>query len=240
MEEVSGSMNFKNQQAATDMMVSERKLIKTGNVAFVTKDTDATRRQIYKLTAQYGGYVSGDDQSGIGDSRTNSVHVRIPSDKFDVFLMDVLEGSESVDSKNVHIEDVTEEYIDVEARVKAKKALEDRYLALLQQAKTVKEVLEVEQQIGSIREEIETVEGRKRYLENSVAFSTVHLHFYGKTAVVDNGPGFGKSIQTGWDNLIVFLAGLLSVWPFLIFLFIGWLIFRRWYKRQRTQHLNRS
>ena len=76
---------------------------------------------------------------------------------------------------------MTEEFVDLKARLKAKKELEDRYLQLLEQAKNVKEMLEIERELSNIREEIEAKEGRLQYLQNKVTLSTIYINFYKTT-----------------------------------------------------------
>ena len=78
-----------------------------------------------------------------------------------------------------------------------KKQLEKKYLDILTKAKSVKEILEVEKELGKLREDIESVEGRLKYLQNQVSFSTLSINFY-KTE--SNSSGFGKRISNGFSN----------------------------------------
>ena len=132
--------------------------------------------------------------------------------------MKQLEGlAEKVDAKNINTQDVTEEFIDVEARLKTKKELEARYLELLKQAKTVADIVSIEGQIANVRAEIESMEGRLKYLNNQVSFSTLSVSYYQESAA---GYGFGSkllnSLKSGWFNLVDFLFWLLRLWPFVL------------------------
>ncbi len=129
-----------------------------------------------------------------------------------------LEGlAEKVDNKNINTKDVTEEFIDVEARLKTKKELETRYLDLLKQAKTVADIVSIESQIANVRAEIESMEGRLKYLSNQVSFSTLNVSYYQES---DMSYGFGSkflnSLKSGWYNLVDFIFWLLGIWPFVL------------------------
>ncbi|WP_276366720.1 DUF4349 domain-containing protein [Chryseolinea sp. H1M3-3] len=112
---------------------------------------------------------------------------------------------------------MTEEFIDVEARLKTKKDLELRYRDLLKFAKTVEEMLSIESQMEDVRSNIESMEGRLNYLRNQVALSTITLSYFETTAA---DFGFASklitSLKNGWDNFMVLIIALVSIWPFII------------------------
>ena len=79
-------------------------------------------------------------------------------------------------------QDVTEEYIDITARLKTKKELEARYLELLKKANKVEEIVSIEKEIGNLRSDIESIEGRLRYINNAVAYSTLDNYEIGRAS----------------------------------------------------------
>ncbi|HMR56612.1 MAG TPA: DUF4349 domain-containing protein [Cyclobacteriaceae bacterium] len=197
--------------------IVERKLIRNGNIEFLTKDVRKTKTEIERITKEQKGYISSENENNYGNRFQVNQTLRIPADKFDE-VMKQLEGlAEKVDNKNINAQDVTEEFIDVEARLKTKKELEARYLELLKQAKTVADIVSIEGQIANVRAEIESMEGRLKYLSNQVSFSTLNVSFYQESAA---GYGFGSkflnSLKSGWFNLIDFVFWVLSVWPFVL------------------------
>ena len=115
--------------------------------------------------------------------------------------------------------DVTEEFVDIEARLRTKKEVEKRYLEILSKAATIKDILLVEEQLRVIREEIEAREGRLKYLQNQVSYSTINLEMYQKLTFE---PGFKffskiwKALKGGWKGLLNVLVGLVYIWPLLI------------------------
>ncbi len=211
----------------------ERKLIKEGFVEFETADMGATRKKIFDSLEKYKAYIASDREYRSGDRISNTIVVRVPAANFDSMLHEVTRGVKHFDSKNVEVKDVTEEFLDVEARLKTKKELENRYLELLKKANTVSEILEVEKQTGQLRSEIESIEGRLKYLKNQVAFSTLHLTFYQSIPEkTEFGSQLIKAFQSGWDNLIGFLILLVRIWPFIIIGFALFFGIKMWKKRK--------
>lgn len=212
----------------------ERKLIKEGDVEFETNDLNATRQAILKAVEKYKGYVSSDQESNSPERESNTMVVRVPADHFDNFLSDATKGVKRFDSKEIKIIDVTTEFLDIQARLKTKKELENRYLELLKQAKNVIEMLEIEKQIGELRSDIESMEGRLKYLQNQVSYSTLTLTFYKSIPYqAEFNHQITDGFRNGWDNLVWFFVALINVWPFIL-LGIALLIALRVYRRKRA------
>ena len=213
----------------------ERKLIKDGNVTFETDDINATRATVFESIEKNKGYISSDREYKSNGKVSNTLIIRVPSKNFDSLLSEATQGVSKFDSKNIEIEDVTEEFLDIQARLKTKKELEIRYLEILKKANTVSEILEIEKQMGELRADIESTEGRLKYLESRVSFSTLTMIFYQKVSF-DNAFGnkFKDGFKDGWENLIRFFVILTTIWPFIL-IGIG-LIFGliKWRKRKRT------
>jgi hypothetical protein len=211
--------------------IIEHKLIKEGRIEFETDNLSSTRKTIFKSVDKYKGYVSSDQEYKSPGRMSNTVIIRIPSDNFDNFLIDATQGVDKFDSKEINVNDVTEEFLDIQARFKTKKELESRYSDLLKQAKNVTEMLEIEKQIGQLRSEIESIEGRLKYLQHKVSFATLTMTFYER---IPNQTEFGQKFKigfnNGWENLIWFFVVLTNIWPFLIIglgLILGIRIYRR-------------
>jgi hypothetical protein len=214
----------------------ERKLIKTGTVAFETKELEATRKTIIDLVSQNTGYVASDNQYKSDDRISTTIAVRIPAKSFDLVLEGIAKVVERFDHKNIHISDVTKQFLDVESRLKTKKALEAKYLEILKKARTVREILDVERELGKLRGDIEATEGRLKYLQSQVLFSTLNITFYKKIA--ESEIGFGSEIRAafkqGFENVKAFLVSMINVWPFMIILFLLIFYFRKRMKRSNS------
>lgn len=210
-------------------VTTERKLIRNGRLELLTSDVEKMRGDVEGLCKKYNAYIASENRDNYNRRVQYDQQIRIPASQFDAFLKEVETLGEHTDSRSISTQDVTEQFIDLEARLKTKKALEARYLTLLAQAKTVADILAIESQVANARAEIESMQGRLNYLTNQVSFSTLSLVYYERTS---NEFGFGSrsiaSLESGWQNLLWFLLGLLNVWPFVIVgVGITWLIVRR-------------
>jgi len=102
---------------------------------------------------------------------------------------------------------VTEEFIDIQARIKTKKELENRYKELLAKANTVEELLSIEKELGTLRTEIESIEGRLKYLQDRVSLSSLTIEYYELTTSSFRFiPKLGKSFVTGWNWFLSFIV----------------------------------
>lgn len=204
--------------AKKETLSTPKKLIKNGTISFETDDLVKTKASIAHSIQKVNGYISSENQNNYGDRKTINLSVRIPAQYFDSILSQISKNVVKFDTKNIQISDVTEEFLDVESRLKNKKQLEIKYLDILKRANSVQEILEVEKELGKIREEIESTEGRLKYLENQVAFSTLNISFY--KIEESESTSFVKRVSNGFsngfENLKSFFIGLLQIWPFII------------------------
>jgi hypothetical protein len=212
--------------------VIERQIIKVGWMRVEIKDYSEDLKVIKGIIGKHKGYISGENESSTDYSLMNNLTIRVPSVEFDSLVEDIIRVAFKVDNKNITLNDVTEEFIDVEARLKTNKEVERRYLEILDKATTVQDILLVEQQLKIIREEIEAKEGRLKYLQSQVSLSTLNLEIHQDLA---SKPGFkffsklADAIKGGWKGLLNLVVGLIYIWPIVLVcvIIIFWLIRRR-------------
>ena len=236
MDEKSGySVEFEEigPEPEKEISSTERKLIKNGSISFETSNAQETRALIMKGVSAAKGYISSDYIFDYDERKEHRITIRVPSDKFDFLVEEISSSAARLDHKEINATDVTEEFIDVETRIKTKKELENRFKELLKQAKSVQEVLEIEKEIGKLRTEIESIEGRYRYLKDRVAFSTLYVVFYEKTGKPFGFFGkIGEGLKNGWTSLMWFIVGLINIWPFVIALAVGGFYLNRRLKKK--------
>lgn len=214
--------------------VSDRRIIKDGEISFETSDNKETRQLINKFVKEFNAYISQDNVTDQGYRLENRITIRVPSENFEKLLAKISESAKELDSKNISATDVTEEYIDIEARLKTKKELESRYKALLNKAVTVEDILKIEKQIGELRTEIESIEGRFKYLNDRISYSTLTIIFYEQTnSSFGFSSKFGQALINGWDNVLWVLIRLVNLWPFLIILVLVFIILLRKKKNKK-------
>lgn len=224
--------------ANTARAYPEQKIIKHATLRFETDDLSQTAAAVMQGVRKYKAQVQSDAEGNSEYSLNRTMIIRIPAQHFEGFIADISKGVKYFDTKQVSSEDVTEQYIDTEARIKAKKVLEARYLELIGKAKKVSEVLEIEKELSAIREEIEAKEGQLRYMKDRVALSTIHIEFY-KTietapdATVSYGSKMWNAIKSGFNGVSSFFIQLLHIWPFILIFVIAFIIIRKKLKKRK-------
>ena len=224
-------------ETAKTAAMLDRQLIKEGTINFETHDIAETRQHIESLVQKYGAYISQEDERASSSRIYQNMTVRIPKAHFDVFVTELSGGVKKIDEKSITVQDVTEEFIDSTARLAVKKETEQGYLRLLNQAKTIKDILDIQNELQDVRADIESIEGRLRYLKNSVHFSTLHISMYQE---VEAAPGNGSLFMPVWEaikgGVQVFAAvciALLYGWVFIALGIAAVIIILRLRKRRR-------
>lgn len=217
--------------------VEEQKIIKTARLAFETKDVEATHKKILQLASQYKGLVQSDNSGKDYNRVYKNLTVRVPTENFQPFIDGISEGVDYFDQRDISRQDVSQEFVDLEARLKAKRVLEERYLELLKKANKVEEMLQIERELSNIREEIEAKQGRLQYLQSQVSMSTINIEFYKTTAETGITQSYGQKMknafQGGWNGISVFFLGVLYLWPLFLFAIIIIVIIRIFLKRRK-------
>jgi len=217
-----------------------KKIIKEGTLGFTVRDFKSARKELLGIIAGSGGSVISDKESRSEVTWSTMMEVRVPAEKFDSCLNALAGIDEQLFSKEISSKDVTEEYVDMSARMKARKEVEQRYLDILKQAKTVEDILKVEEQLKTIREEVEAAQGRPQYIDHNVSMSIIHLsfaqHFSNTTP---QGPGFFSSIlfsvKDGWNHVLATLISFIGLWPVWIAVVAAIIIIRRYRKRRSVK-----
>jgi hypothetical protein len=208
----------------------DKKIIKTAEVTLELKDYSGYNQTIHRGLKAYGAYIASEEQNLSHDRNANNMTIKVPVEQFEN-LMNSFSGEDiKILQKKISSEDVTGEVVDTRSRLDAKKQMRDRYLDLLKQAKNMKEILEVQNEINSIQEDIEAASGRVGYLNHQSAYSTVHLQYFqylNPDNRVTEPSGFfvklKESFKDGLRILSVLLLGLVSIWPLLITCIIAFL-----------------
>jgi hypothetical protein len=230
------SFRYEAPAVSSEEPLPERQIIKTGWMRVEITDYIKDLVKIKSIIVKHQGYISGENESSTEYSLINNLTIRMPSSEFDSLVEDITRVAHKVDGKTINLNDVTEEFVDIEARLKTKKEVEQRYLEILGKAQTVQDILLVEQQLRIIQEEIEAKEGRLKYLQNQVSLSTLSLEIHQDFTAK---PGFkffsklGLALKGGWKGFLNVIVGLIYVWPVILVGGAGvfWIVRRRRKKR---------
>ena len=182
-----------------------------------TNAPEETQNKIASIAESKGGFVISSTQSGSDAQATRDtvkMTLRIPAAKFDEALGEIRQTASRVILETVSGKDVTEEFVDIEARLKAKHALEEQFLEIMKRSNSVADALNVQRELANVRGEIEQVEGRKRFLENQTSLSTIKVLIRTPTAFSGSSGGFfyrlKSAIGTGFDAASGFLFFLIT------------------------------
>jgi hypothetical protein len=172
------------------------------------------QQAVKDLMRRTGGYLADENQYTSDNRQSYNMTVRIPSAAFDTFLVMLEQHARVFDARQISTSDVSEEYADIQARIKNRKELLDRYRVLLSKAAKIEDVLQLERGINDLQTEIEAAEGRIRYLDNRVSYSTLQIEIYRKVM----GPGrffyrVGEGFKGGFDLMQWIIIGFVHLWP---------------------------
>lgn len=190
--------------ARGDNAALERKIIYTATITLVVEDFSKTESAVLALVERFGGYVSASHVDRTqGDHRSGRWVVRIPVARFDAFLAATADLGVPENSSTA-AQDVTEEFVDLDARIKTKKEVERRIIKLLEdRSGDIKDVIAVEGELGRVREEIERMEGRLRYLKDRTALTTVTINAREERDYVPpQAPTFTAQIGQTWTGSV--------------------------------------
>ncbi len=217
-----------------------RKFIKNGSIEFETDDAEVTRKTIMAAVKATNAYVTKDKEDRTKDEVTYTIRVHVPAARFDTFLASATKGVTIFRHKSISNEDVTTQYIDTESRLKTKKEIENRYRALLNKASTVKDILEIEKELGEIRTDIEAAEAQFTVLNTEIEYSTLQIIFF-KPLLTSNPflREVADAFKQGVGNLRSFTVVLVAVWPFVL-LAAGVMVMLNWLRKRRKKEAKKG
>jgi hypothetical protein len=216
---------------------ASRLIIRQGQASIEVDSLGPAMAELRRMVQRAGGFVADASvQSGRNQLRSATLELKVPASRFDE-LTEGLEPLGRLQFVNVGAEDVSEEFVDLSARVVNGRRLEDRLVELLRtRTGKLQDVLTVERELARVREEIERMEGRLRFLKTSSQLSTLSVNLYEPRPIVASHPGrsvLGEAFKTAWRNFVSVLAtGIASLGFVAPVLALGWgvLVLARKYK----------
>ena len=232
----------------------DRKIIRNADLTLEVASPGEVQRKISSIAESLGGFVvtSESKQRQVGDSKQElevNLVVRVPATQFNTAMEQIRASGSRVIQEKIVGQDVTEEFIDLEARLKTQKALESQFLEIMKQAHKVEDALEVQRQIAEVRTEIEKLEGRKRFLENRASLATITIDLQSPTAIAVNTSGFSRNIRESFADgvdvatgIVLFLIRFVIVMIPITLLIIlpGWILTRYALRRAKKMQLARA
>ncbi|MDM5328114.1 DUF4349 domain-containing protein [Neobacillus sp. CF12] len=173
--------------APTEVDVPNQMVIYQAELQLRVKKFEQTLQNLEAQVVKYGGYISESNVSKDGVEQVSGrITVRIPQKDFQAFLHDAEGQAAEVLQRNITGTDVTEEYVDLDSRLKSKRVVEERLTSFMQSAQKTEDLLKISADLAAVQEEIETIQGRMKYLENQTSLSTVHISLFENKVIVPN------------------------------------------------------
>lgn len=237
-------------ESPTDPIQTNRKIIYNANLRVDVKNYNEAVNELESQIQQTGGYIVESRSFGGADNELQEgmITARIPQEEFHQFIKIIEDGSLKVQEKTVTGEDVTEQFVDLESRLKSKKVVEQRLLSFMESSEKTEDLLKISEDLAKVQENIEQITGKMNYLQNKADLATVTIHIQENTV---NVPGVNNADLNTWDKtkqqfmksinfllstssgFIVFTLGNLPV--ILLLLLIGFVSFRMYIKRKKHE-----
>ena len=203
------------------LVTEERMIVRNGDMALVVEDVINARDDITQLAARFDGYVVSSQISGEEEEMRGWISIRVPDEKFDQALAELRELAVRVKSESTSSQDVTQEYTDLQARLNNAEATEKQYLALLEKATDVQDILSIYESLSRVRQEIEQIKGQMQYLERTSSMSLISVYL--EPQATDK-----PLVGAGWSALEALksaIRGIVTFGQWLVILAIWLIIF---------------
>ncbi|MEO6723874.1 MAG: DUF4349 domain-containing protein, partial [Blastocatellia bacterium] len=225
----------------------EHKIIRNAELTLELDSPEEAQRRIAAIAEKYGGFiVNSESRRNDGNQQTAprisiNVIARVPAAKFAEAVAEIEQTGGSVLHRKITGQDVTEEFIDLEAQIRAKRALESQFLEIMKRAQKVSEALEVQTQLAEVRGEIERLEGRRRFLENQAALSTITVTLQTPAPIVAATTGgfwhgiklaLGDGLDTSAEIVLGLIRFVIVMIPVALLILLPLWFVVRWLRRR--------
>ncbi len=231
-EEFDSAVPYDNDDGETREEEIEERIIKTGRMAYVSDDVKEKVEEINEVLENYGADTQASSLTRINDRDRASLTIRIESNHFDS-VYNSLGELDNLVSKESTSREVTMEYVDLQRRLEVFRTQEERYLEMLDKAENIEEMLAVEKELGRIRVEIESIQGKLKYFDSVTDYSYIDITVEQRKslATAPRAPDniweeFLFSFTEGWHFFSALLVSILAslIWSVPFILTIGVII----------------
>jgi hypothetical protein len=194
----------------TTELTEDRKIVKTGSMTLEVEDIAETLDEVAEMADELNGYVVSSYKYEYERGVSGRITIRVPSEKFEEAFERLRQLAIDVPYENTTAKDVTEEYVDLEAQLSNLLATEAQYLALMEEAENVEEMLMVQKELSKVRGEIEQIEGRMKYLEQTSETSLIEVDLEETQGLAEPWSA-SDAFQSAVRGLTTFGRGLATV-----------------------------
>lgn len=243
--------------SANSAGVTQGKIIYTANVTMVVEELKAASSKLRDAIHLSSGYMLEFNDIRHDGEIGATFTIKVPAEGFMSFI-DAVEKIENLEfGKSVSGKDVTEEYVDLESRLTAKQLVEQRLIDMMEKATKADDLLQFSNQLGSVQEEIESIRGKLRYLDNNVAFSTVSIRMVQRdqsmpSIMAEEEKGFGAKLEDtlsgsfdvvveGIKLILIIITGALPVIAMLAVILVPiWMLVQYRRNKRKSRPIQRN
>jgi len=238
---------FKGEGDYTTTVVTstqDRMIVRTGDMSLVVKDINQACDEITQLAARFDGYVVSSRISGEEDEMRGWISIRVVDEKFEQALAELRALAVRVKSESTDSQDVTQEYTDLQARLNNAEATEKQYLALLEKATDVEDILKIYDSLSRVRQEIEQIKGQMQYLERTASMSLIWVYLEPEATakpLVHAGWSALETLKSAVRGIVIFgqWLAVLAIW-LIIFIPVWGTVLGIIYWRRRRRKKRRA
>ncbi len=232
--------DYKDGGSVLTLIDEERMIIRNANMSLIVDDVVGTRDEIAQLAERQGGYVVSSWISGEEEEMRGSISIRVTDENFEQTMVELRNLAVRVDSESTSSRDVTEEYIDLEARLKNAEATENQYLALMDRAEDVEDMLRIQDYLSRVRREIEQIKGQLTYLERTSSTSLITVQLQPATTakpLVSAGWSILEALKTAVRGIVIFGQWLATgaIWLLILLPIWGTVVGILYWRRHRKK-----
>jgi hypothetical protein len=197
-----------------DLSVDQRSIIYRGSMTVRVRDVTAAASQITGIAQVSGGFIGSDNRNRGSGSDTATMELRVPADKF-ASVVDQLSKLGTEELREISTEDVTEQTVDLDARISVQQARVDSGRKLLASAKSLNDLVMLEKEVATRESDLASLQAKKRHLADLVALSTISVTLLNEQAPApkpkEEKHGFLGGLAAGWHALLASLKVVLTV-----------------------------
>ena len=232
-------------------LTDQRKLIYQANVSMEVKNYGKAQTELQNKIQLAGGYLLQFSDQKSDYELGGNFTFKVPANGFMDFMKQLGQMEHTKYERQLEGQDVTEEYVDLASRLKAKQVVEKRLLGFMDKAVNAGDLLKFSSQLAEVQEQIEQIQGRMRYLDQNVAYSTISLRLYEPIEPTDPGlvtkdkaftERMGITLQKSLDAVVVFFQGLtlvlIAIFPFIVILLIIGIPLLYYYRKQKRKKID--
>lgn len=216
-----------------EQSLHEQKIIRTANIRLEVKNVTFSTGEVQEIAKKFDGLVQSSSVQATSKNRySGTVTIRIPAEHFDLAISEI-SAIGIILSSSVNAEDVTEEYVDLQAQRDALSYQLDQYNRLLTKGQNVSEILEVQKEIERVQVELDRIVGKMKYLDNRISLSTITVGLSEPAQLETPGgyslPSVISEGIAGFVNTVVWLfIAILTILPLVLVGGAGYVLYKRW------------